>query len=212
MFYLLLTGLASAGCDLGVFNHLSTPTPPAGGHGVVTGQADFDGMSVVGGNFSRASEHGVGAWRLVLEDADSQDVWVPKQFGYERSDPIDRDHVYLAFDLGFLGDMFHVRRQLVVEVHNVDTARSFQSCWWMVDPEPFKSRLAGLMSDVEWERAMFGRWEVTPQPGGGSIVSYQWWSQAGKVPSSVLRYAVSHSMPDLLDAFDARVGQLASRR
>ena len=53
MFYLLLTGAASAACNLGVFDHLSTPTPPPGGHGVVTGQASFDGMDVVGGNFSR---------------------------------------------------------------------------------------------------------------------------------------------------------------
>ena len=210
MFYLLVTA-ALASCDLPVFRTLPAPAAPATGHGVVTGEASHQGLPVVGGHFSRRSAHPVSAWKVVLADPGSQDQWLPAQFGYDASEVIDPEHVYLAIDLSFLGDVFRVRRQLVVEVHNEDTPTGFQSCWWMVDPVPFYDRIAAWRSDAEWERAMLGRWEVRPDPAGGTVVEYQWWAQQGKVPTSIMRYAVSRTLPDLLDAFDRRVGEKRGR-
>jgi hypothetical protein len=206
MFYVAL-GAAFA-CNLGIFDNLATPLPGENGRGVATGEASHNGMSVVGGNFSKYSSHGTDGWKKVLKDAGTQDVWVPKQFGYELAEYIDPSHMYMAFNLSFLGDLFHVRRQLIVEVANVDTPTGFRSCWWMVDPTPYLDRIGQWKSEAEWERAMFGRWEITPQQPGRTLISYQWWTQSGKVPSAILRYAVSRTLPDLVDAFDDRVGQL----
>jgi hypothetical protein len=211
MFYVLLPSAALA-CDLAIFQKVPAPVPEDGGHGVATGEQQYQGMTVVGGNFTRRSTHGVSAWEKVLLDAGSDDEWVPKQFGYDKSEYIDHDHMYLSFNLGFLWDAVQVKRQLVVQVQNVHKADAIQSCWWMIDPTPYQSKVAQWATDVEWERAMFGRWEVTPQSDGGTLVSYQWWTQEGKIPSSILRYAVGHTLPDLLDAFDARVGDVEAGR
>ena len=210
---LLVTAAFALACDQAVFSQIATPVPDGDGHGVATGTTTFEGKGVVGGNFSIYSPYSAEQWRTVLMDAENQDVWVPKRFGYQKSNRIDRDHFYLAFDLAFLYDAVHVQRQLVVQVQNDQKDSTVRSCWWMVDPTPFHSTIAskGWTSDAEWERAMMGRWTVTPQADGRSLVSYQWWTEEGKVPSPILRYAVGRTLPDLLDAFNERVRQISGK-
>lgn len=211
MFYLVLVPAVLA-CDMAIFQKIAAPIPENGGHGVETGEQTYQGMTVVGGNFTRFSAHGAPAWENVLLDAGIDDEWVPKKFGYDKAEYIDATHMYMSFNLGFLWDAVQVKRQLVVQVQNVHKGSTIQSCWWMIDPAPYKDRVAKWATDVDWERAMFGRWEITPQPAGGTLVSYQWWTQEGKLPSSILKYAVGHTLPDLLDAFDDRVGLVESGR
>lgn len=207
---LLLLGHALA-CDQKVFQTIPAPVPDDSGHGVSTGTANVDGMDVVGGNFTRYSAYSVADWEPVLRDAGSQDEWVPERFGYDKSEYIDGSHMYLSFDIGFMFDSVHIKRQLVAQVQNVNHGDRIDSCWWMIDPAPYMSSITQWASDATWERKMLGRWEVTDRPGGGSLVSYQWWAESGKIPTSIQRYAVGKTIPDLLDAFEEHVGQLKKK-
>jgi hypothetical protein len=82
----------------------------------------------------------------------------------------------------------------------------------MIDPAPYMARIQSLVAaDVDWERASAGWWEVTPQPGGGSLVNYQWWTEVGRIPTTIQRFGMSHTLPDLLDAFDERVAATVKR-
>lgn len=207
---LWLIGWALA-CDQAIFKQIPDPKPDVNGHGIATGTTTVDGKSVVGGNFTIYSDQPLAAWKSVLLDAENQDVWVPKRFGYTVSNRIDRSHFYLSFDLGFLFDAVHVRRQLVVAVLNDEKDGAVRSCWWMVDPAPYQEAVKPWVSDAAWERAMMGRWTVTPQADGRQLVSYQWWAEAGAIPIAIQRYAVARTLPDLLDAFEARVKVVASR-
>ncbi len=208
MLPLVLLVAAAHACDQQVFQTIASPLPDDSGHGVTTGTATVDGMDVVGGNFTRYSAYSVADWEPVLKDAGSQDDWVPDRFGYDKSENIDSSHMYLSFDIGFMFDAVHIKRQLVAQVQNVDHGDHFDSCWWMVDPAPYMASITQWVTDATWERKMMGRWEVTNRPGGGSLVSYQWWAESGKIPTGIQRYAVSQTIPDLLDAFEERVASL----
>lgn len=193
-------------CDDPIFSTIAAPPPVEKRHGVATGTATFDGKSMVGGRFSLDSAQSPAVWKKVLLSADDQDDWMPKRFGYERIESIDADHMYLRFDIGFLAGTVHVKRQIVVTTTKGMVGDRFRSCWRMTDPAPYLARIPHLVSpDIEWERTSTGWWEVTPKPDGGSIVNYQWWAETGKIPNVVLRYGLSNTLPDLLDAFDERV-------
>ena len=211
MFLFVASAFAYA-CDQAVFSAIQVPLPGSDGHGVATATTTLAGKTVVGGAFTRYSEGSAETWRAVLADAESQDQWVPKKFGYQKSDHIDADHLYLALDLAFLFDSVHVQRQLVVQVQNDTRDGQVRSCWWMVDPNPYMGKIAGWVSDAPWEREMMGRWTVTPQPDGRQLVAYQWWAEAGRVPTSIQRYALGRTLPELLDAFEERVKQLEGKR
>ena len=148
-------------------------------------------------------------WKNVLLHAENQDDWVPKQFGYEFSEWIDREHMYLRFNIGFLANTIHIKRQLVVQVSSGDVGDRFRTCWKMVDPTPHMSRITAWISpDVNWERASTGWWEVTPKSDGGALINYQWWAETGAMPTAIMRAGISGTLPDLLDAFEARVKSL----
>ncbi|MFN7145148.1 MAG: hypothetical protein ACK4YP_15330 [Myxococcota bacterium] len=197
-------------CDDPLFALLAAPPPEKDGVGVVTGAGTLDGKAVVGGRFSIASAHTPRVWRQVLLDAESQDEWVPKRFGYVVSDRIDADHMYMRFDLAFLMNSVHVQRQLVVRVTSGDVGDRFRTCWRMVDPGPHLATIgAKAAPDIDWERASTGWWEVTPQPDGTALVNYQWWAESGKVPAALQRWGASRTLPDLLRAFEARVASLS---
>ena len=73
------------------------------------------------------------------------------------------------------------------------------------------SRIPSVNQDVTWERSSAGWWEVSPRPAGGSLVTYQWWTEVSAMPVAIMRYGMSRTLPDLMDAFDTRVGQVSSR-
>jgi hypothetical protein len=197
-------------CDDAIFATIAAPPPVDDRHGVATGTAKLDGKDMVGGRFSLDSDRSPEAWKKVLLAAADQDDWMPKRFGYERVEAIDADHMYLRFDIGFLANSVHVKRQIVVTTTSGMVGDKFRTCWRMTDPTPYLPRIAHLVSpDIDWERTSTGWWEVTPKPGGGAIINYQWWAETGKIPNVVLRYGLSNTLPELLDAFDVRVASVS---
>lgn len=199
-------------CDDALFAVIPPPAPTDGGQGVATGTSTLDGKEVVGGRFSIDSAHPVDAWRKVLLEVESQDEWVPERFGYEIAEWIDAEYMYMRFDIGFLANSIHVRRQLVVRVTSGEVGGRFRTCWRMVDPAPHLPKIQGrVAADVDWERASTGWWEVTPEPDGTAVVHYQWWAESGKIPTSIQRFGLTRTIPDLMRAFEARVAQIAGR-
>lgn len=209
---LLVASLARAACEEPVFAFLPPPPLDERGRGVATGTALHDGAKVVGGRFALASRHPVEVWRTVLTEVDAQDEWLPERFGYEEAEWLDPSHMYMRFDIGFLFGSVRVRRQLVVEVLTDDAPGRFRTCWRMVDPAPWLQLAAPYVADVPWERAITGWWEVTGQPDGTTLVGHQWWADSGRVPRSIVRFGITRTLPDLLQAFEARVGERAARR
>lgn len=209
---LLAAAPALAVCDDPIFSIIPAPEATPTASGVATGAGTLEGKSVVGGRFSIDSAYSPAVWRKVLLEAENQDEWVPKRFGYEFSEWIDRDYMYMRFDIGFLMDSVHIQRQLVVRVTSGDVADRFRTCWRMVDPTPHMSRIqAWVAPDIDWERASTGWWEVTPQSDGTAIVNYQWWAESGRIPGAIQRFGISKTLPDLLRAFEERVAAVSKR-
>ncbi|MFZ5479963.1 MAG: hypothetical protein ACOZNI_24575 [Myxococcota bacterium] len=199
-------------CEESVYAAL--PIPPAGedGRGYVDGVFTEKGVALVGARLTLKSRWPYEAWRRELLRPEHHDEWQPKEFGNELAEAIDPRHLYLRANVGFLFDAVQVRRQLVAEITLVDTASLFRSCWHNVDPAPFRERLAGLVTDAPWEKAIYGGWDVTPAPGGGTTVSYQWWIGSAGLPVAVQRWAIGRTLPALLAAYEAHVGDEVSRR
>jgi hypothetical protein len=208
---ILLLVASALACDQAIFSAI--PAPPLGedGRGVDTGEYTLGSTKMVGARLVRTSAHTVAQWQPVLKQGDKQDEWMPAQFGYEDATLLDSTHMYLRFDIGFLLDAVRVKRQLVVQLQEAYRGNSYRSCWMMVDPTPYMSKLQGLVADVAWEKSSQGWWEVSPRPEGGSLVTYQWWTEASAIPSGIMRYGMSRTLPDLMDAFEVRVGQVAGK-
>ncbi len=205
---MLVLVAAVLACDEPMFRVLSAP---AGGD-VVTGLTSEAGATWFGARFTKDSTHGFPEWRTVLASAETQDEWVPKRFGYEESVRIDPAYMYLRFDLAFMMNAIHVRRQLVALVRVKETAASYLTCWRMVDPAPWKERVAKWATDAKWQSASAGWWEAVPLSSGGTRVGYQYWTQEGSIPNAILKIGLSSTLPDLLDAFDAQAGVVAGRK
>ena len=205
---LILSAAVAMACDDAVFRALPEPAIPEGGKGVITGDASMNGAAVVGARFEMHSDVSLAVWKRILHDAELQDEWLPERFGYDLVERIDPRHMYLQVDVGFLFGAVHIRRQLVAEIREVEGGGAFTSCWSMVDHQPFAAELARLQNDADWERASAGWWNVRPSGSGGDI-GYQWWTEAGHVPSGLLKYGATQTLPALLDAFETRARALA---
>lgn len=204
---LFVVALALA-CDEAMFRVL---TAPPGGD-VVTGSTTESGATWFGARFTKDSVHSFPAWKTVLASAETQDEWVPKRFGYEESVRIDPSYMYLRFDLAFMMNAIHVRRQLVALVRAKDTPQSYLTCWRMVDPTPWKEKVVKWATDATWQNASAGWWEAVPLPSGGTRVGYQYWTQEGSIPTTILKIGLANTLPDLLDAFDAQAGVIEGKR
>lgn len=210
--YFLLVHAAWAVCDDPIFSVIAAPPSTDERHGVATGTGALNGKPVVGGRFSLDSDQPVAVWRRVLVESANQDDWVPERFGYEFSEWIDGQHMYQRFNIGFLANTIHIHRQLVVAVSSGDVGGRFRTCWKRVDPTPHMARItAWVVPDVTWERASTGWWEVTPKPDGTAVINYQWWAESTAMPTAIIRAGLSSTLPDLLDAFEARVRLLAGK-
>lgn len=205
---LLLVASASA-CDQPIFSSIAPPPVEEDGRGVATGEYNWDGRRMVGARLVKVSSYPVSAWKPVLAHGETQDDWMPAQFGYEDATLLDSSHMYLRFDIGFLMNAVRVQRQLVVQLQSSTRGEEYRTCWQMVDPTPFDAQIAALKTDAAWERSSAGWWEVTPRPEGGSLVTYQWWTEVSAMPVAIMRYGMSRTLPDLMDAFEARVGKVS---
>jgi hypothetical protein len=206
LLFLLFSWAQAATCDAAIFSTIPQPMLDSNGKGVATGEATGEGKKMVGARVVRASNHSIDAWKPVLIHGELQDEWMPAEFGYEQAELIDSNHMYLLFDIGFLMNAVRVQRQLVVELSHGMVGNSFRLCWKMVDPTPYMAKIQHLVTTgVEWERSSMGWWEVTPA-GSGAMVTYQWWTEVSAMPVSVMRYGASQTLPNLLEAFEVKVG------
>lgn len=190
-------------CDDAVFAVL--PAPARGE--VSTGETKVEGAPWLGARFSKDSAHPFASWKRVLAEADKQDDWVPDEFGYELAEWVDAGHMYLRFDIGFLLNAIHVRRQLVARVRTAENGPTYTTCWRMVDPALWKERVSRWSTDVPWQDDSAGWWQATPLPAGGTRVGYQYWTKQGSIPNAILKIGLSGTLPDLLEAFDAEAGR-----
>ncbi len=209
---LLLTASLSFafGCDAPIFSTLAAPALPGSGKAFVTGEGKLDGDTVIGARFAMHASAPYAAWKRVLGDPEHQDDWVPDKFGYDLVERLDAAHLYLQVNVGFLFGAVRVRRQIVAAVEAVDHGASFTTCWAKVDPTPFLTQIARFHGDAEWQDSSAGWWSVAPAPDGSTLVAHQWWSAAGGVPAAVLKFGATRTLPDLLDAFEARAEALAA--
>jgi len=207
----MLLALASfaLACDDAVFRALTAPTLPDAGKRVVTGDATMTGEAMIGARFVMRSDVPIEAWRSALSNPERQDDWMPDRFGYDRVEAVDASHMYLQVNVGFLFGAVKLRRQLVAEVASATEGERFVTCWRQVDPAPYSARLTAWPSDAEWQQESAGWWSVEPLPGGGTAVGHQWWTRAAGLPAAIVKYGASQTLPDLIDAFEARARLLA---
>jgi hypothetical protein len=200
----MLAFLAAAfACDAALYRVLAEPPTPATGKGVVTGDSVFDGVPVVGARFSTRSKASVDAWRKVLSRPEAQDDWVPEKFGYDLVEKIGTRHMYLQVNVGFLFGAVTFRRQLVAELDGHLGGSELVSCWKRVEPGDWVDQVAQWRNDADWQGVMAGWWSVRAD-AEGTIVGHQWWSATAGVPAAVLKFGASSTLPELLDAFEAR--------
>lgn len=203
---LLSLALASP-CDDSAFSAIAEPALPTKGKGVATGESTLDGKKVLGVRFSMVSDKPLAAWKKILSEADKQDEWVPERFGYDFNQWIDKDHIYLRVDLAILFGAVRVQRQLVALIRDEDRGSGYTTCYKMIDHTPFDAKIAGWVTDADWEKANAGWWNVQ-QSGERVLVGYQWWTESGKIPVPVMKYGMSTALPDVMDAFDTYAGQV----
>jgi hypothetical protein len=89
--------------------------------------------------------------------------------------------------------------------------QKLRNCWYADDSTPYQTAIAGWVDDSPWQKIGYGGWEVDPLPDGGSRVSYQMWVEAEILPASVMAWALSRTLPTLMNAFEARVASLNPR-
>jgi len=198
----LLAAFAFA-CDSPLYRVLAEPAVPAKGKAVITGDASLDGVPVVGARFVTRSTASVDAWRTVLGRPETQDDWMPEKFGYDVVEKIDATHMYLQVNVGFLFGAVTIHRQIVAQIGGTLTGSELVSCWKRLPHEPWAVEVSRWTNDSDWQGASAGWWSVRPD-GEGTIVGHQWWSATDGVPAAVLKFGASSTLPDLIDAFDAR--------
>jgi hypothetical protein len=199
---LLLASVAFA-CESPLFRALPEPKVPAQGKAVVTGDSTLDGVPVVGARFSTRSASSIDAWREVLGRPEAQDDWMPPKFGYDLVEKIDASHMYLQVNVGFLFGAVTIHRQIVAEIGGSLTGAELVTCWKRLAPEPWAAKVAQWRNDSDWQGASAGWWSVRSD-ASGTIVGHQWWSATEGVPAAVLKFGASSTLPDLIDAFEAR--------
>ena len=205
---LVLIVSAAFGCDDAVFRTLAAPPIPKSGKSSVTGDSTIDGARVIGARFTMDSDVPVSGWRGALSNPERQDDWVPERFGYDLVEKVDDTHMYLQVNVGFLFGAVQIRRQLVAELASQATGSRFVTCWRRVNPDPYKAGLAGMVSDATWQDPSAGWWSVEPF-GSGTVVGYQWWTLAAGLPTAVVKFGATQTLPDLMDAFEAQARSLA---
>lgn len=204
---MLFASLAFA-CGDPVFRTLAAPAVPPSGKNVVTGDGLMAGEAMVGARFTMLSDVPVEAWRAALADPDRQDDWVPDRFGYDLVEKVDASHMYLQVNVGLLFGAVQIRRQLVAELDSAREGGRYVTCWRRVDPTPYLAKVAAWPSDAEWQTASAGWWSVEAT-AAGTVVGHQWWTRAAGLPTAIVKFGASRTLPDLLDAFEARARSLA---
>lgn len=212
---LFLMDLAAA-CDTNLLSSIPIVDPGASdvlvtaGRGVVhsptAGGAD---VVMAGARAVARSNWPVSYWQKVLASPETQDDWQPEEMGTRRVERLDAQHIFQQSLVKALGGAVSIRRQSVAEIHwQYQSNERLKNCWFASDPTPYLGATAAWADDSPWLLLGFGGWDVNPLPEGGTLVSYQMWVEASIIPSSMLSWAISRSMPNMMHVFDARVAEV----
>lgn len=208
---ILVAAAFAAPCEDAPFSAIAQPTADKQGRGVATGESSIAGKEAVGVRFIRKSPSPRWAWEKVLRASDTQDEWLPSKFGYELAEYIDKGVMYLRFDIGLLWGNLHFRRQVVVLIEEETTEPRFVSCWRRADPAAWLAKAGSLVEpELDWQPDSAGWWEIR-EDGSGSSVGYQWWTvEDGGIPAKAQVFGVKQTIPELVEAFEARAAAVAA--
>ena len=199
---------AALACDPGLLATFPAPAavPPA--FKIVNTVGKLDGVRHLGAHVAFRSASPVSAWARMLAHPELQEEWHPKELGTERVDRIEGTDFYQRTRITVLGAIT-IHRQIIARIRWLKhTPAHLQTCWYAGDPAAWPEKIAPLDDGSTWQRRGLGAWDISQLPDGGSLVSYQVWMDADVVPPTVLTWALSRTVPTLLNAFDARAAAL----
>jgi hypothetical protein len=206
----LLVGIAAA-CETSLMSQFAHPTAPPPELHIETTTGPAGGTTYTGAQVTFRSASPPSAWRRVLQHPELQPQWHPPELGTEKVERIEGTDFFQRTNITVLG-AFHVKRQLIARVHWLEsTASLVHTCWNAGDPAEFADKVKAWDDGSTWQNRGFGGWTITALPTGGSLVEYQVWVAADLVPTPVVKWAVTRTLPTLLNAFEGRVADLEAR-
>lgn len=207
MFALVAVALA---CEPTLLAQFTTPSAPPAELTVENARATVAGVTYSGAQVTFRSTSPERAWQAVLEHPELQDEWHPKELGTEQVERIAGTDFYQRTAISVLG--FTIRRQLIARVHWIEaTPERLRTCWSAGDPTEFASRVQAWDVGSKWQRNGYGSWSITNLEDGGSIVAYQVWVDTNGIPTPLISWGVTRTLPTLLNAFEARADELSRR-
>ncbi|MFZ5478809.1 MAG: hypothetical protein ACOZNI_18700 [Myxococcota bacterium] len=206
---MLLVAAAAFACDPALLARFSPPSDVTAEPVTERVVAEHAGTKLSGAQVAFRSAWPVRAWQAVLEHPELQETWHPPEFGTERVDLIEATDYYQRIGISILFGAVTVRRQVIVRIDWHERADDrLSNCWRAGVPEEWKARVAAWSDDSPWQRLGLGGWDIVANEGGGSRVAYQIWTEADLMPAPVTAWAMSRTLPNLMRAFEARVGQV----
>jgi hypothetical protein len=199
----------SLACEPALLSRFPTPLEPPPERRIETTTGTAAGANFVGAQVTFRSDSSPRDWQRVLEHPELQDEWHPRELGTERVERIQGTDFYQRTGISILGT-FTIRRQLIPRIRWLEmNDQILHTCWSAGSVEEFRDKVKAWDDGSPWQERGYGGWTVRALPGGGSAVAYQVWVNADMAPSSFVSWAVTRTLPKLLDAFDARVSELA---
>lgn len=203
----ILTSLSHA-CEPTLLSQFTTPSAPPSELTIETGRARFEGDVYTGALVTFRSASPESAWQEVLSHPELQDEWHPKELGTEKVERIVATNFYQRTAISVLG--FTIRRQLIAQVRWIEATRTrLRTCWTAGDPAAYDLR--DWDNGTPWQRHGYGSWTITNLPEGGASVAYQVWVDTNGVPSGLISWGVTRTLPTLLNGFEARAAELHAR-
>lgn len=206
---LLLIPVASA-CDPAVLGVLAPPVPEGPEPAVVSGQATSGAQVLAGALVAYDSRWTVEDWARVLFHPEDADLWSPPELGVVRAEKVAPTGYYQLIDLSILWGAIRIQRQTVTGITWASRTGRLENCWQAQPVSRYAEQVQPYDMGADWQEVGLGSWTVEPLPGGGSRAVYQFWTEASLVPSTVMAWGMSRTMPALIRSFDDRVGALAT--
>lgn len=204
----LLAMHAAFACDPAPMSRFAQVHTPPSAMQIETTTAREGGVNYTGARVAFRSASPVLAWRRVLQHPELQDEWHPKELGTERVERIEGTDFFQRTNITVLGAI-HIRRQLIARVSWLEsTPDLLHTCWKAGSPDAFAARVHAWDDGSTYTEQGFGGWTITTLPEGGALVDYQVWVASDLVPSSLVKLAITRTLPTLLGAFEARVAAL----